>query len=99
MTKEEAYDKHISPLMNEIIEVCKQHKINTFAMFSIPTEEDDALACTTSMPVDPEGDPRGARVVDRCYRVAYQGYEVIPPTRSMIVTRSGATVTCGGGGE
>lgn len=63
MTKEEAYDKHISPLMNEII------------------------------------DPRGARVVDRCYRVAYQGYEVIPPTRSMIVTRSGATVTCGGGGE
>ena len=33
------------------------------------------------------------------HRTSVQGYEVIPPTRSMIVTRSGATVTCGGGGE
>lgn len=49
MTKEEAYDNEIYPLMAKIIEICKREKIAVVANFqlSLPGEED--LRCTTSI--------------------------------------------------
>ena len=50
MNKEQAYDEIISPLMTQIIETCKKHGIAMIASFSIPTEEDSGLCCTTCLP-------------------------------------------------
>jgi len=49
MNKEQIYDVHISPLMEKIIEICKTNKIAFLASFSIPTEEDADLLCTSCM--------------------------------------------------
>ena len=45
--KEEIYDAQISPLMTQIIAICKEHKIAAVASFAIPIPEDDGLCCTT----------------------------------------------------
>ncbi len=55
--KEKIYDEQISPLMQQIIKVCKEHKIPLFADFGfnpIPMEEDEegrypADSCLTSL--------------------------------------------------
>ena len=55
--KEKIYDEQISPLMRQIIEVCKEHKIPLFANFGfdpVPHVEDEegrypADRCTTSL--------------------------------------------------
>lgn len=47
MTKEEIYDSKINPLMAQIIDICKEHKIAFFASFTIDTEE--GLQCTTAL--------------------------------------------------
>lgn len=63
-TKREAdYDEHISPLMEKIIALCKEHKIPLIASFDISGEDDeqdgaDTLRCTTCVhgadwPADP----------------------------------------------
>ena len=48
MNKEQIYDEQISPLMTQIIDICKAHKIAHIASFSIPTEEDAELCCTSA---------------------------------------------------
>ena len=52
MTQEEIYDEKISPLMQQIIEVCKEHKIPMVASFACPNDEPeigDSLRCTTAL--------------------------------------------------
>ena len=49
MNKEQIYDEKISPLMAEIIDVCKQNKIAFIASFAIPNDEDNDLRCTTAL--------------------------------------------------
>ncbi len=49
MTKEQIYDEQISPLMAEIIAVCKEHKIAFVASFAVPNDEDSDLRCTTAL--------------------------------------------------
>jgi len=56
MNKEEAYDAKISPLMTEIIAICREHGIAMVASYAIPTDDDDGLRCTTLLP-DGEGKP------------------------------------------
>jgi hypothetical protein len=56
MSKEEIYDERISPLMAQIIAICKEHKINMAAQFALDAKTDDpedVLFCTTSLPSDP----------------------------------------------
>lgn len=50
LNKEEIYDEKISPLMKEIIGLCKAHGIAMIASFALPTEEDTGLCCTTCLP-------------------------------------------------
>ncbi|WP_124083789.1 hypothetical protein [Burkholderia gladioli] len=47
MDKEQVYDEQISPLMAQILAIAKEHKIDFVASFSIPTEADSALRCTS----------------------------------------------------
>lgn len=49
-TKEEIYDEQISPLMTQIIDICKEHKIANICTFSLDLEE--GLCCTTAMVAD-----------------------------------------------
>lgn len=49
MTKEEFYDEKISPLMSQIISLCKESQIPLVADFALDWNEDDQnhLKCTT----------------------------------------------------
>lgn len=68
--KEAAYDAHISPLMSQIIDLCREHKINAFATFALDrTAEDELLKCTTALPIDAT-DEDGCDLVDRLRRIA-----------------------------
>ncbi len=49
MTKEQVYDEQISPLMINIIAICKEHKIAFVASFAIPNEGDPDLRCTSGL--------------------------------------------------
>jgi hypothetical protein len=80
MTKEEIYDEHISPLMTQIIAICKEHNIANLCSFSLDREE--GLMCTTAM-LDDEFDPPESML--RCLSI------IKPPTRSamtMIVEKA-----------
>ena len=48
MNKEEIYDEKISPLMGQIIAICREHKIAMFATYNI-SNDDDGLRCTTCL--------------------------------------------------
>jgi hypothetical protein len=52
MSKETVYDEQINPLMAQIIEICKEHKIAALANFRL----DEDLCCTTALLAD-EYDP------------------------------------------
>ena len=68
--KEQAYDAHIAPLMTQIIDLCREHKINAFATFALDrTDEDALLKCTTALPVD-EADEEGCDLVDQLRLIA-----------------------------
>ncbi|MGU7780497.1 hypothetical protein [Burkholderia sp. PU8-34] len=48
-TKERIYDEQISPLMTQIIAICKEHKIPILASFFTPGDDDPELAVTTAL--------------------------------------------------
>lgn len=45
MSKEQIYDEQIAPLMTQIIEVCRAHKIKAHASFEL----DGNMMCTTHL--------------------------------------------------
>ena len=47
--KEKIYDEQISPLMTEIIDICKKNKVAMLASFAIPKDGDESLKCTTCL--------------------------------------------------
>lgn len=50
LTKEQIHDQKISPLVNQIIAICKENNINSLLSFSL----DDDLMCTSFIPADKE---------------------------------------------
>lgn len=54
--KEAVYDNEISPLMKQIIAICKREKIGLLACFSIGGDEKPGYQCTTALLTD-EFDP------------------------------------------
>ena len=48
-TKENIYDEEIAPLMNQILRICREHKIAMIAQFATPTESDKGLVCTSAL--------------------------------------------------
>lgn len=57
--KEQVYDEQISPLMQQIIEICEGSKIAMVANFSIPTDEEPELGCLTFLNNEDSNDPFG----------------------------------------
>lgn len=51
--KEQIYDNKISPLMQQIIQICKDNEIDMVSSFYLKdvTEEDEKLYCTTRLPL------------------------------------------------
>jgi len=49
MTKEQIYDQQISPLMAQVIEICKEHKIAFVATYSLSRPDDEGLLCTSAL--------------------------------------------------
>lgn len=76
MNKEEAHDAKISPLMTEIIAICREHGIAMVASYAIPTEEDESLRCTTLLP-DGEGKPDTA--CQEAYNLIRRGTQTVSP--------------------
>jgi len=54
MDREDVHDENISPLMDQIIEICQKHEIPMVASFHIPTDEHPDLSCTTALTSMPE---------------------------------------------
>lgn len=77
MNKEEIYDSQISPLMQQIIAITKQHGIAMIASFDIahdgegPNGEDcSSLICSTHLP---DGDGTVNERFDMANQIIYQG--------------------------
>ena len=64
--KEAAYDERIAPLMEQIIAVCKEAKINMAAQFVLDMNDDEGtpLRCSTVLPVDKDDEPGHAHIMD-----------------------------------
>ena len=58
--------------MTQIIETCKEHGIAMIASFSIPTDEDDGLCCTTCLPDENGDNAHGHKEAFRILRNEHQ---------------------------
>lgn len=52
MSKENVYDEQISPLVHQIIEICKEHNIALLLSAQLQDEDDETLYCTSILPGD-----------------------------------------------
>ena len=71
--KEPFYDERISPLMKQVIELCKEARVNFAAQFSLGYDEetDSTLFCTTVVhDVDP-ADEKGVERMQELRRVMF----------------------------
>ena len=50
MIKENVYDEQISPLVHQIINICKEHNIALLLSAQLQDEDDETLYCTTILP-------------------------------------------------
>ncbi|CAH0179589.1 hypothetical protein SRABI123_01403 [Pseudomonas sp. Bi123] len=50
MTKENVYDDQISPLVHQIVNICKEHNIALLLSTQLQDEDDETLYCTTILP-------------------------------------------------
>jgi hypothetical protein len=57
---EATYDEQISPLMLQIIAICKEHRIPMAATFVL---NDEGMRCTTTLPFEPRGDEKLTRTI------------------------------------
>lgn len=95
MSKEQIYDEKISPMMTEIIKLCKENKIPVFCTFGLdenPDAEEDefidgeppTLWCSTSLPVSEK--KRDNTNINKLYKVQYKGYDVVPNFMAFTIT-------------
>lgn len=70
--KEAIYDEQISPLMAQIIKICRDNNINMATTFSLDFDEEaeETLYCTTVIPID-ESDEEGMSRIVECGKVMY----------------------------
>lgn len=79
MTKEDVYDTTIAPLMEQIITACKANGIAMLATFSIPTDNDPDLCCTTMLEDE-------SRQVDPRHHMALNILGINTSTMTMTIT-------------
>ena len=83
--KEKIYDEQISPLMTEIIKICKENKIAFFANYRLGFDEEagEDLLCTTSIPNDNEEE---IKVLNKLWKVARNNWDVVPNYMAFTIT-------------
>jgi hypothetical protein len=75
MSKENVYDEQISPLVHQIIEICKEHNIALLLSAQLQDEDDETLYCTSILPGDDDvSDERFVKALNI----------IRPPSRSMM---------------
>ena len=76
--KERIYDEQISPLMAQIIEICRDNCINMASSFSLDFDEEaeETLFCSTVLPVD-ESDETGMERIEELRKVIQQRPQVM----------------------
>lgn len=79
MTKEEVYDSQINPLMSQIIEICKEHKIAALCTFSLDLAE--GLMCTTALLKDEFEPPESLLNALRAIRPRSQSLAITVTTK------------------
>lgn len=80
MKKEQVYDEQISPLMDKIISICEENKIDMVATFCLEKIDDDELLCTTLI------NRNNSRVITGCKKVIFDRHVTIPPVIPMTIT-------------
>ena len=73
-TKEEIYDDEISPLMKQIITICKKHGIAHVSSFCLDLE--DEFCCTTALTTDAFNTPEKFK---ECVGILYR--QTSPPLK------------------
>lgn len=73
---EPIYDEKISPLMDRIINICKENGISMISSFKIAdeTEEENNYYCTTCLPGDKQ-----PQIFKDAFNVLYNNYVVEKP--------------------
>ena len=79
MTREEAYDEFINPLMAQILAICTDHKIPMLAAFGLESEADEGLCCTSAM-LDKEWNPPEE------FLAAFEHVKPKPPPKMLMIT-------------
>ena len=87
--KEKIYDDKISPLMHEIIKICKKEGIHMISSFYLKeeTKKCKEMLCTTYLKSEEDGNNQ-LDTLKRCRKVIYKGYDVIPSFVAMTMTIS-----------
>lgn len=91
--KEQVYDNEISPLMAQIIEICKRENIPMVASFcyALGLGEDDhegVSYCTTNLPfIDPKGNWQTPEYL-KAIAIIRRGVDERPKMIAMTVTRT-----------
>jgi hypothetical protein len=81
MSKEQTYDERISPLMTQIIALCKEAKINMAATFALDHGEDgEPLYCTTVLESVDKNDAPGIKRMRDLRRVMFPSAPVFAIT-------------------
>ena len=69
------YDEQISPLVHQIISICKEHNIALLLSAQLQDEDDETLYCTTILPgTDDASDEKFVRALNI----------IRPPSRSVM---------------
>lgn len=87
MTKEQAHDKLIQPLMDEILKVCREHQIPVLATFHL----DEEMLCTSClMQSDWVGvDAVSIKRMRLAYHIILQKDDEIDPSRTVVRDEKG----------
>lgn len=85
LPKEKIYDEQISPLMTQIIKICKDNNIAMFSTYRLGFDEEigEDLLCTTSIP---SGEEEDKKVLDKLWNVARKNWDVVPNFMAFTIT-------------
>lgn len=85
--KEKVYDDKISPLMTQIIKICKEEKIHMIGSFYLKeeTEEENAMLCTTYIQHEKDGNNQ-LDTLKKCQKVIYEGYDIVSSFLAMTIS-------------
>lgn len=79
LNKEQIYDQQIAPLVEQIINICKEHGIAMLADFVLPTPDEPDLRCTTMLEDE-------SRQVDPRHHMALNILGINTSTMTMTIT-------------